>query len=198
MKKQVCVIYTGGTIGMMPTENGYAPNPKAFPEVMDHIHDVNLPDFPSYEIVSLPRLLDSSDITYKEWNAIGEIIYERYDDFDGFVVLHGTDTMAYTASAMSFMLEGLNKPVIFTGSQIPLCRVRSDGIDNLVTSMLVASAAHSATVITTLALKKATSFISALFSAYRKPKFSKGKRRTRGCPSMMLFPSFWQRIGHAA
>ena len=140
MKKQVCVIYTGGTIGMMPTENGYAPNPKAFPEVMDHIHDVNLPDFPSYEIVSLPRLLDSSDITYKEWNAIGEIIYERYDDFDGFVVLHGTDTMAYTASAMSFMLEGLNKPVIFTGSQIPLCRVRSDGIDNLVTSMLVASA----------------------------------------------------------
>lgn len=140
MKKKVCIIYTGGTIGMMPTENGYAPDPLAFPRVMDRIHDVNLPDFPDYEIVSLPQLLDSSDITYKEWNEIGGIIYDRYDDFDGFVVLHGTDTMAYTASAMSFMLEGLNKPVIFTGSQIPLCRVRSDGIDNLVTSILVASA----------------------------------------------------------
>lgn len=140
MKKQVCVIYTGGTIGMMPTENGYAPNPSAFPEVMERIHDVNLKSFPTYEIVSLPRLLDSSDITYKEWNEIGRVIYDRYDDFDGFVVLHGTDTMAYTASALSFMLEGLSKPVVFTGSQIPLCRLRSDGIDNLVTSMLVASA----------------------------------------------------------
>ena len=139
MKKRVCVIYTGGTIGMMPTENGYAPNPEAFPTVMEHIHDVNLPGFPSYEVVNLTRLLDSSDVTYKEWNEIGRIIKDRYDDFDGFVVLHGTDTMAYTASALSFMLEGLDKAVVFTGSQIPLCRVRSDGIDNLVTSMLVAT-----------------------------------------------------------
>ncbi len=139
MKKQVYVIYTGGTIGMMPTEKGYAPNPDAFPTVMEHIHDVNLEGFPTYEIVSLTRLLDSSNITYKEWNEIGRVIRDRYDDFDGFVVLHGTDTMAYTASAMSFMLEGLKKPVIFTGSQIPLCRFRSDGTDNLVTSMLVAA-----------------------------------------------------------
>ncbi len=139
MKKQVCVIYTGGTIGMMPTENGYAPNPSAFPEMMHKIHDINLPGFPGYEVVCLSRLLDSSDITFREWNEIGSVIYERYNDFDGFVVLHGTDTMAYTASAMSFMLEGLDKAVVFTGSQIPLCRMRSDGIDNLVTSMLVAA-----------------------------------------------------------
>ncbi|MBR5818247.1 MAG: asparaginase, partial [Clostridia bacterium] len=84
-------------------------------------------------------LLDSSDITYREWCEIGRVIRDRYDDFDGFVVLHGTDTMAYTASAMSFMLEGLDKAVVFTGSQIPLCRMRSDGIDNLVTSILVAA-----------------------------------------------------------
>ena len=72
MKKQVCVIYTGGTIGMMPTENGYAPNPEAFPTVMEQIHDINLDGFPTYEVVSLPRLLDSSDVTYKEWNEIAE------------------------------------------------------------------------------------------------------------------------------
>ena len=139
MKKQVCVIYTGGTIGMMPTENGYVPDPEAFPAMMEQIHDFHLPGFPSYEVVNLPRLLDSSDMTYREWNEIGRIIRDRYEEFDGFVVLHGTDTMAYTASAMSFMLENLNKAVVFTGSQIPLCRFRSDGIDNLVTSMLVAA-----------------------------------------------------------
>ena len=139
MKKRVGIIYTGGTIGMMPTESGYAPNPSAFPEMLDKIHDVNLPGFPDYEVICLSRLLDSSDITYREWNELGGIIAKRYDDFDGFVVLHGTDTMAYTASVMSFMLEGLNKAVVFTGSQIPLCRMRSDGIDNLVTSILVAA-----------------------------------------------------------
>ena len=139
MKKDVCIIYTGGTIGMMPTEKGYAPNPAAFPELLETIHDINLPGFPTYEVVCLSRLLDSSNITYLEWNEIGRIIRDRYDDFNGFVVLHGTDTMAYTASAMSFMLEGLDKAVVFTGSQIPLCRMRSDGIDNLVTSILVAA-----------------------------------------------------------
>lgn len=139
MKKKVGIIYTGGTIGMMPTESGYAPNPSAFPEMLDKIHDVNLPGFPSYEVICLDRLLDSSDMTYREWDELGRIIADRYDDFDGFVVLHGTDTMAYTTSVMSFILEGLDKAVVFTGSQIPLCRMRSDGIDNLVTSILVAA-----------------------------------------------------------
>ncbi len=137
--KKICIIYTGGTIGMMETDKGYAPNPEAFPHMLEKIHDVNLPGFPEYEVVCLRELLDSSDITYKEWNEIGRVIYSRYNDFDGFVVLHGTDTMAYTASAMSFILEGLNKAVVFTGSQIPLCRIRSDGIDNLVTAVLVAA-----------------------------------------------------------
>ena len=139
MKKRVGIIYTGGTIGMMPTESGYAPNPSAFPEMLDKIHDVNLPGFPEYEVICLSKLLDSSDITYREWDELGSIIAKRYADFDGFVVLHGTDTMAYTASVMSFILEGLDKAVVFTGSQIPLCRMRSDGIDNLVTSILVAA-----------------------------------------------------------
>ena len=84
-------------------------------------------------------LLDSSDVTVKEWNKIAKIIYDNYKEFDGFVVLHGTDTMAYTASALSFILEGLNKPVVLTGSQIPLSEIRSDGRDNLVTSLLIAA-----------------------------------------------------------
>ncbi len=139
MKKRVCIIYTGGTIGMMPTENGYAPNPKAFPELLDKIHDINLPDFPSYEIVLMERLLDSSDVSWRDWCDTGRIIRDRYNEFDGFVVLHGTDTMAYTASALSFILEGLDKAVVLTGSQIPLCRMRSDGRDNLISSILVAA-----------------------------------------------------------
>lgn len=124
---------------MMPTEDGYAPNPSAFPDMLEKIHDVSLPTFPEYEVVCLSRLLDSSDIRAEQWCEIGRVIRDRYDSYDGFVVLHGTDTMAYTASAMSFILEGLDKAVVFTGSQIPLCRMRSDGIDNLVTSVLVAA-----------------------------------------------------------
>ena len=81
----------------------------------------------------------SSFITVKEWNKMGQAIAERYNDYDGFVILHGTDTMAYTASALSFMLENLGKPVIFTGSQIPLCELRSDGRENIVNSLVIAA-----------------------------------------------------------
>ena len=79
-------------------------------------------------------------MSVNEWNRIGSTIAERYDSYDGFVILHGTDTMAYTASSLSFMLENLNKPVVITGSQIPLCEIRSDGRDNLITSMIIAAA----------------------------------------------------------
>ena len=78
-------------------------------------------------------------MTVREWNCIAELIAQKYDDYDGFVVLHGTDTMAYTASALSFMLDGLDKPVVLTGSQIPLCEIRSDGRDNLITAPCIRS-----------------------------------------------------------
>ena len=94
---------------------------------------------PKWDLVEFDPLLDSSNTTYKEWNMMGEAIASRYDDYDGFVILHGTDTMAYTASALSLMLESLGKPVILTGSQIPLCQLRSDGKDNLITSLLIAA-----------------------------------------------------------
>lgn len=140
--KKVLIIYTGGTIGMKKTELGYSPAKGYFSGALNEIDDINHPDFPSWELIELEPLLDSSNMSYLEWNRIGEIIYKNYNDFDGFVVLHGTDTMAYTASALSFMLEGLDKPVILTGSQIPLSELRSDGRENLITSVLIAAEAR--------------------------------------------------------
>ena len=138
-RKKILVIYTGGTIGMKRTERGYAPVKGYIRDALLAIDDMRSPEAPDWELIEMETLLDSSDVTVKEWNAIAEIVYENYEDYDGFVVLHGTDTMAYTASALSFILEGLDKPVILTGSQIPLSEIRSDGKDNLVTSMLIAA-----------------------------------------------------------
>ena len=138
-RKRILIINTGGTIGMKKTEKGYAPAKDYLAEAIADLADMKKEDAPDWELYELPCLLDSSDITVKEWNKIAEIIYSRYEGYDGFVVLHGTDTMAYTASALSFILEGLSKPVVLTGSQIPLSEIRSDGKDNLVTSLLIAA-----------------------------------------------------------
>ena len=136
--KRVLIIYTGGTIGMTRTENGYAPRAGYFRAALDAIPDLRAPEMPEWEFYELSPLLDSSNMTVREWNCIAELIAQKYDDYDGFVVLHGTDTMAYTASALSSMLDGLDKPVVLTGSQIPLCEIRSDGRDNLITALLIA------------------------------------------------------------
>ena len=136
--KRVLIIYTGGTIGMTRTENGYAPRAGYFRAALDAIPDLRAPEMPEWEFYELSPLLDSSNMTVREWNCIAGVIARNYDDYDGFVVLHGTDTMAYTASALSFMLGGLDKPVVLTGSQIPLCEIRSDGRDNLITALLIA------------------------------------------------------------
>ncbi len=137
--KKICIIYTGGTIGMMHSPSGYVPNPDSFRSNLETIPDLNHPDSPYWDLVQFSPLLDSSDITVREWNKIGAAIAERYNDYDGFVILHGTDTMGYSASAVSFMLENLSKPVIFTGAQIPLCELRSDGKDNIINSVLIAA-----------------------------------------------------------
>ena len=139
MKKRICILYTGGTIGMVPSEKGYVPSSGAFLNLLRAIPDLYWADMPEWDVVEFEPLLDSSDITVREWNQIGSAIAERYEDYDGFVVLHGTDTMAYSASAISFMLENLSKPVIFTGSQIPLGQIRSDGRDNIISSLLIAA-----------------------------------------------------------
>lgn len=137
--KHVLILYTGGTIGMRPTAEGYAPCSGYFAAALQAIPDLHSERLPQWELRELEPLLDSSNIAVTEWNRIGAEIAAHYNAYDGFVVLHGTDTMAYTASALSFMLEGLNKPVILTGSQIPLCEPRSDARDNLITSLLLAA-----------------------------------------------------------
>ncbi|WP_274953802.1 asparaginase [Angelakisella massiliensis] len=139
MKKRVCIIYTGGTIGMVPSEQGYVPRKDYLASQMARMPEFSSPDMPEYDLVEFDPLLDSSNMSVREWNQIGAAIRERYFDYDGFVVLHGTDTMAYTASALSFMLEGLEKPVVLTGSQIPFCELRSDARDNLTTAVMIAA-----------------------------------------------------------
>jgi L-asparaginase len=139
MKKRVLLIHTGGTIGMRKTPNGYAPEQGFLKEIFGDITKLYDPSMPDWELLELSPLLDSSNMTVLDWNRIGTIIEEHYKAFDGFVILHGTDTMAYTASALSFSLENLDKPVIITGSQIPLCEVRSDALDNLLTSIMIAA-----------------------------------------------------------
>lgn len=139
MKKRICIIHTGGTIGMVRTVNGYAPKKGFMQEALSTIEELNAEEMPSYDYIEYDPLLDSSDVSVKEWVKIAKDIEARYDMYDGFVVLHGTDTMAYTASALSFMLDGLSKPVILTGSQIPLSEIRNDGRDNIITALLIAA-----------------------------------------------------------
>lgn len=144
MKKSsglILIINTGGTISSVKTPHGYEPSPGFVEKTLAQLSVLNHPELPRYEILEYQPLLDSSNMSLNDWNRIGQDIAINYERYDGFIVLHGTDTMAYTASALSFMLEHLDKPVILTGSQIPLSEVRNDAIDNIVTAMWLC--AHS-------------------------------------------------------
>lgn len=138
-RKHILIINTGGTIGMTKSEEGYKPDAENFSRLLHRMDALMALEMPLWDITRTEEILDSSNMTVEDWNDIGRCIADVYDDYDGFVILHGTDTMAYTASALSFMLEGLSKPVIITGSQIPLCEIRSDGRDNIIASLLIAS-----------------------------------------------------------
>ncbi len=138
MKKKVCIIYTGGTIGMVKTKSGYAPDKMVIHGALKEIAGMDTAELPAFDLIEYDPLLDSSNISLPEWIKIAGDIETNYEEYDGFVILHGTDTMAYTASALSFMLEGLTKPVILTGSQIPLCEMRNDARDNLITALILA------------------------------------------------------------
>ena len=137
-RRRIYLAYTGGTIGMLPGERGHAPAPGYLAEVMAKMPEFAEERVPEYTLHEYPTLLDSANMAPADWVTIGEDIERHYADYDGFVVLHGTDTMAYTASALSFLLENLAKPVLVTGAQIPLARVRNDARDNLLTSMIIA------------------------------------------------------------
>ncbi len=138
-RKRVYIAHTGGTIGMARTRNIYTPRRGYLQEQMQTMPELLHPSIPDFAIHDYEPLLDSSNMRPSDWVKIARDIADHHDEYDGFVVLHGTDTMAYTASALPFMLEGLRKPVIITGSQIPLCEVRNDARENLITSLLIAA-----------------------------------------------------------
>lgn len=147
----VLIIYTGGTIGSLPKD----PNDPLSPLVPAHLDEV-LARLPTYDVAqhrillentwiplgthSWHHPLDSSNITLDDWKEMAQLVAANYGDYEGFVILHGTDTLAYTASALAFMLDNLCKPVVLTGSQLPIGRSRSDAVQNLVTSLEIAAA----------------------------------------------------------
>ncbi len=141
-KSSILLIYTGGTIGMKEDPVIQALKPFDFSQILEEVPE--LAKF-AYRIdtYTFAPLIDSSDVEPSLWQSLTSLIEEKYDDYDGFVILHGTDTMAYSASALSFMMEGLTKPVIFTGSQLPIGSPRTDGKENLISSVEIAAAKDS-------------------------------------------------------
>ena len=141
MQSKVLLIYTGGTIGMNRNPQTGALEPFDFEHLLN-----NVPELAQFEMLidsyQFDPPIDSSDMSPKLWTELAQIITDRYADYDGFVVLHGTDTMSYSASALSFMLQNLCKPIIFTGSQLPIGMLRTDGKENLITSIEIAGAKH--------------------------------------------------------
>jgi len=138
-KAEILVIYTGGTIGMVEDPETGTLNPFNF-----HHLTLQIPELKQFgfriESISFEPVIDSSNMQPQVWVRLAHIIEENYESYDGFVVLHGSDTMAYTASALSFMLENLSKPVILTGSQLPIGKIRTDGKENFITSLEIAAA----------------------------------------------------------
>ncbi|WP_444889748.1 asparaginase [Microbulbifer sp. DLAB2-AA] len=134
--KKTLILYTGGTLGMRRSESGYVPDADLEDALQRLLQDV-IGQLPSYDFQALDPLLDSANMQPQDWYRIAALIRDNYSHYTGFVVLHGTDTMAYTASALSFALQGLAKPVVVTGSQIPLREMRSDAYNNLIAALLL-------------------------------------------------------------
>ena len=139
LQRRILLIYTGGTIGMIKSPKTGTLEPLDFDNDRQHVPELRELDYEIRSIQFRPPI-DSSDMRPVHWARLVNIIAEWYNHFDGFVILHGTDTMAYTASALSFMLEGLQKPVVLTGSQLPIGVLRTDGKENLISAIELAAA----------------------------------------------------------
>lgn len=137
-KANILLIYTGGTIGMVKDFETGVLKAFNFNKLLKNIPELNLLDC-NIATISFEKPIDSSNMNIEEWIKMANMIKENYDNYDGFVVLHGSDTMSYSASALSFMLENLDKPVVFTGSQLPIGDLRTDAKENLITAIQVAS-----------------------------------------------------------
>lgn len=137
-ERSVLIIYTGGTFGMVKDASGSLA-PFNFGKVVDRVPELKQLGI-RLTVISFPKPIDSSNILIQDWKDMAYIIEENYAQYDAFVILHGTDTMAYSASMLSYMLVGLNKPVIFTGAQMPIGSIRSDARENLITALEIAAA----------------------------------------------------------
>lgn len=138
-KKSIYIAYTGGTIGMQRSEQGYIPVAGYLQQQLAQMPEFHRAEMPHFTLHEYQPLIDSSDMSPQDWQKIAQDIVENYNHYDGFVILHGTDTMAFTASALSFMFDNLSKPIIVTGSQIPLVELRSDGQANLLNALYLAA-----------------------------------------------------------
>jgi len=136
---QILIIYTGGTIGMMADPVTKVLKPINFEQIMDNVPELEKLNC-KIKVHSFNEIIDSSNMNPAIWGELAGLIQDNYDDVDGFVILHGSDTMAFTASALSFMLENLAKPIIFTGSQLPISAIRTDAKENLMTAIEIANA----------------------------------------------------------
>ena len=186
MNPKILIIYTGGTIGMIEDPGTRKLMPFDFDHLIDNVPKIKMLN---YEIdhVQFDRPIDSSNMDPSLWGEIAGMIRRAYAAYDGFVVLHGTDTMAYTASALSFMLDNLNKPVIITGSQLPIGEVRTDGEENLITALQIAAAKRpdcndtgASAMVTEVAIlfenylwrgNRATKMSADNFNAFRSPNY---------------------------
>ncbi len=139
--RRILLVYTGGTIGMVNDPRTGELKSFNFQHVYDQVPELQRFNL-EIESVSFDPPIDSSEMTIEHWQTLASIIFSTYENFDGFVVLHGSDTMAFTASALSFMLQGLRKPVVLTGSQLPIGTIRTDGKENLITAVEIASAVN--------------------------------------------------------
>ena len=180
MKRKVLLIYTGGTIGMEKNYETGSLVPFDFQHIFNKIPEMNLLEC-EVSVHPFKKPMDSSDMGPNEWQIIAKYIEKNYELFDGFLILHGTDTMSYTASALSFMLKGLKKPVVLTGSQLPIGDLRTDAKENLLTSLYYASLyENDAAVIQEVAIyfeykllrgNRTLKYSAENFDAYRSPNY---------------------------
>ena len=177
--KNIFIIYTGGTIGMVQDETGTF-IPFDFELIKRNLPDLSRLDY-QISIHSFSPIIDSSNMNPEIWLQMARLIQDNYDKYDGFVILHGSDTMAFSASILSFLLEGLQKPVILSGSQLPIGEIRTDARENMMTALEIASAKHNGTsIIQEVCIlfdnklfrgNRAFKYNSAKFEAFRSPNY---------------------------
>jgi L-asparaginase len=177
---QILIIYTGGTIGMMSDPKTKVLRPINFEQIMENVPELEKLNC-KIMVHSFEQIIDSSNMNPVIWSELAHLIKDNYDRVDGFVILHGSDTMAFTASALSFMLENLAKPVIFTGSQLPISAIRTDAKENLMTAIEIAKAKkHDRSRVPEVCIyfdyklfrgNRAFKYNSSKFEAFRSPNY---------------------------